>query len=385
MHRYLFGVLGCVGLVACSGGAPDGPSRSNSSALRISSGGFTAGISAPSSAVYVGGDEANVVFGGASGTITLGTATPGSAWSWTDIAGPGTLASDPTMVVRLNTGEKDIVARGAGNTLLYFWNTGTGWYSTAIPGPGAFSEPSLFVRDDGEADIVVQGPNGTLDYYYARPSANWSMTEIAHAGSTFSAPSIFVRPGGEADVVAQGPNNTLMYYYAWPGTSWSSTQVAFPGTTFGRPAVFVRDNNEADIVVRGTGNSLMYYWAYPSTAWSSTEITATDAASDPSIFVCNADEADIVVNAPDGSMRLFLAYPGWGWQESAIGRPVSWPSRPSIFVRGEWPDMEYDVVQAFWTPLPYDQGFDRDGDYWHAPWKTRVFVDATINWMVGFP
>lgn len=380
MHRHLLAVLGSFGLMACSGAAPDGPSQSSSSALHISpSGQFTAGVSAPSSAVYVGGDEANVVFRGSSGSLWLGTAMPGSAWSWTEVAGAGSLASDPSIVVRLNTGEKDIVARGPGNTLVYFWNTGSGWYHTAIPGLGAFSEPSLFVRDSGEADIVVQGPNGALDYYYATPGANWSMTEIAPAGTTFSAPSIFVRSSGEADVVAQGPSNTLMYYYAWPGTSWSRSQVAPQWTTFSRPSIFVRSSTEADIVARGPGNALMYYWAYPGSGWASTEITATDAASDPSVFVRDKGEADVVVNAPDGSLRYFFATPGSAWSESQINGPVSPAGPPSIFVRSGG---EADVVSTLWgtwnnsVPLLM-------GRYHHAT-PGASWADDANNWMAFF-
>jgi hypothetical protein len=90
---------------------------------------------------------------------------------------------------------------------------------------------SIFVRPDGEADLVARGPGNTLMYYWAVPGFPWRSAQVAGPGTTVSAPSIVVRPDGEADIVAQGSGNTLMYYWAGPGSPWRSAQVAGPGTT----------------------------------------------------------------------------------------------------------------------------------------------------------
>jgi hypothetical protein len=91
---------------------------------------------------------------------------------------------------------------------------------------------SIFVHPDGEADVVARGPGNTLMYYWAAPGSPWRSAQVAGAGTTVSPPSIFVRPDGEADIVAQGPDSSLMYYWAAPGSPWRSAQVAGAGTTY---------------------------------------------------------------------------------------------------------------------------------------------------------
>jgi hypothetical protein len=142
-----------------------------------------------------------------------------------------------------------------------------------------FSAPSIAVRSSGEADIVAEGASNSLMYYYAWPGTAWSRAQIAGSGTTFSAPSIAVRSSGEADIVAEGASNSLMYYYAWPGTAWSRAQIAgsgfITGTTFSAPSIAVRSTGEADIVAEGPNNSLMYYFAFPGTAWTSVDLNGS--------------------------------------------------------------------------------------------------------------
>ncbi len=69
---------------------------------------------------------------------------------------------------------------------------------------------SIVVRPDGEANVVARGAGGTLVYYWAAPGSGWRSAQVAGPGTTVSAPSLAVRPAGQADIVAQGSGNTLM-------------------------------------------------------------------------------------------------------------------------------------------------------------------------------
>ena len=60
---------------------------------------------------------------------------------------------------------------------------GASWTSSQVAGPGTtLSAPSIFVRDTskplGEADIVAQGPGNSLMYYFATPGADWTGTKV---------------------------------------------------------------------------------------------------------------------------------------------------------------------------------------------------------------
>jgi hypothetical protein len=110
--------------------------------------------------------------------------------------------------------------------MYYFATPGSPWSRTQIAGNGTtFSAPSITVRSSGEADIVAEGASNSLMYYFATPGSPWSRTQIASSGTTFSAPSIAIRSTGEADVGAEGPNNSLMYHWAFPGTAWTSVDL----------------------------------------------------------------------------------------------------------------------------------------------------------------
>jgi hypothetical protein len=95
----------------------------------------------------------------------------------------------------------------------------------------AMAGQSVFVRPTGEADVVAQGADDSLWYYWATPGSTWHSGRIAPAGSITSAPSIYVRSTGEADVVASGVGDELLYYYATPGSSWNSTRIPSPTST----------------------------------------------------------------------------------------------------------------------------------------------------------
>src|ERR1700733_1054229 len=68
-----------------------------------------------------------------------------------------------------STGEADVVTQGPSNSLWYYDAVpGGGWSATEIAGPGTtFSDPSVFVRSNGQADVVAEGANHTLMYYTA--------------------------------------------------------------------------------------------------------------------------------------------------------------------------------------------------------------------------
>ncbi|HEY2511537.1 MAG TPA: hypothetical protein VGI39_11800, partial [Polyangiaceae bacterium] len=95
---------------------------------------------------------------------------------------------------------------------------------TTIAGTSTtFSQPSIFVRSSGEADVVARGGGGVLDYYWATPGSSWS-SAVIQTGIT-SAANIFVRSTGEADVVANTASHAVSYSYAWPGTAWSHSGI----------------------------------------------------------------------------------------------------------------------------------------------------------------
>ena len=300
--------------------------------------------SAPSEFVRPNG-EVDVVVQGPNNSLDYYWATPGSAWSVTQVAGSRTTYSAPQLFVRAN-GEADIVAEGANNSLMYYFATpGSAWKSSQIAGTGTtFSVPSVFVRADGEADVVAEGAKNSLMYYWASPGSTWSVTQVAGSGATYSAPQLFVRANGEADIVAEGADNSLKYYFATPGSTWNSSQIAGAGTTFSVPSVFVRTNGEADVVAEGADNSLMYYWASPGSAWSVTQVAGDGTTfSAPSVFVRAGGEADIVAAGANNSLMYYFATPGSAWNSSQIAGTGTTFSVPSVFVRA---DGEADVTAA---------------------------------------
>jgi hypothetical protein len=315
---------------------------------------FLSALSASASGIFVRSDtatqanEADLVTEGANHTLLYYWAIPGSKWQHTQVAGPGSTFSAPSIFVRSDTAtqanEADIVAEGPNHTLLYYWAIpGSKWQHTQVAGPGStFSAPSIFVRSDtatqaNEADIVAEGPNHTLQYYFATPGSSWHNTQVSGPGSTYSAPSIFVRSDtatqpNEADIVAQGAANTLQYYFTTPGSSWHNTQVAPAGTTFSAPSIFVRSDtatqpNEADIVAQGAANTLQYYFATPGSLWHNTQVSGPSSTfSAPSIFVrsdtaTQPNEADIVAEGASHTLQYSFATPGSLWQHTEVSGP----------------------------------------------------------------
>ena len=104
-------------------------------------------------------------------------------------------------------GEADVAAQGPGFSLMYYWAMpGSGWRSTQLAGPGTtYSVPSVFVRPNGRADVVARGPDFSLAHYWATPGSPWHTAQVAGAGTVGYVPSVFVRPDGRADVVDAGP------------------------------------------------------------------------------------------------------------------------------------------------------------------------------------
>ena len=86
------------------------------------------------------------------------------------------------------------------------------------------SPESIAVRSNGELDVVARGPGNELDYYWKSPGLSWAKSLIGQAGSTFASPGIFVRSSSEADVVAQGPITSC----STTGTSQASPTGAQP-------------------------------------------------------------------------------------------------------------------------------------------------------------
>jgi hypothetical protein len=250
-------------------------------------------------------------------------------------------ASASRVLVRPSAGpglccEADVVAQGPDNSLLYYHTLVSNvllpqWRSTQIAGPGTtYSAPSIFVRPDNEADIVAEGPDNSLLYFHATSGSAWRWAVIAGAGTTFSAPSIFVRSDGEADVVAEGPDNSLRYYHAWPGSPWDPGQIGPDGTTFSAPAIFVRSGGEADVVAEGADHTMWYWHATPGSSWGSMHFPGAVDYSAPAIMVRSGGEADIAFQGPGNSLRLYFATPGSNWSASAVAGAGTTYSAPAI-------------------------------------------------------
>ncbi len=242
--------------------------------------------------------EADIVAQGPNNSLRYYHATPGSSWRSSTIAGAGTTFSAPAIALR-PTGqltcvgelcypvdEAEIVVEGPNNSLRYYHATpGSSWTSTTIAGPGTtFSAPAIAARSTdpaGELDVVAEGRDNSLMYYWAASSgSSWGAFEIADAGSTFSAPAIAVRstdPVGEADIVAAGPDNSLMYYHATPGSAWGASAIIGPNAAAatGAPSIVVRSTDpegEADIVATYDGE-VYYFHATPGSAWGEAVLT----------------------------------------------------------------------------------------------------------------
>ena len=319
------------------------------------------------------------------------------------IGGPLLTFSSPSVVVRSNNGptngEVDVVAMGPNNSLMYYWNSyapnsssfASSWHSTQIAGPlTTYSAPSLFVRPTGEADIAAQGPDNTLVYYYAMPGANWASIQVAaNLGPlvTYSAPSLFVRASGEVDIAAQGASNSLMYFWNMLpssslsfASSWNSVPVAGSLTTYSAPSLFVRSSGEADIAAQGPSNSLMYYYAMPGTQW--TTLPSVGAAySAPSLVVrSDNDYVGIAVQGASNSLMYFWntvtpsssLHPPFAssWTSTPVASSVSTYSAPSLVIRaptGDPPNEANILVvgpnnslwyyfsssYGSWNPVPY--------------------------------
>jgi hypothetical protein len=251
------------------------------------------------------------------------------------------------------TGEADLVTVGPNNSLDYYWAAPGGiWYNTQVAGPDTtYSAPSVFVRPNGEADIVAEGLHNSLQYYTADPGKPWTHFEIASHG-IYSAPSIYVRADGDAYVVAEGPHNSLLYYTATPGKPWKRTQLTGRNTTYSAPSVYVRatdPTDEVDVVAVGPHNALEYYWALPSGKWHHTQVAGDRTTySAPSVFVRTVDpkgEADIVAEGPDNTLLYYTAMPGMRWSHSTeVAGSGTTYAAPSIFVRAIDPEGQADIV-----------------------------------------
>lgn len=135
------------------------------------------------------------------------------------------------------------------------------------PAGTTFSAPSLFVRSTGEADIVAEGAGNSLMYYSWTFGSPVVATEIAAAGSTFSAPSITVQDN-VAYVAALGPGFLMDLYTGALGEPWSGGRIAYDVTpTYSAPSnVFVFDESNAPTIFAQALNG-MYTNASELAVW----------------------------------------------------------------------------------------------------------------------
>ena len=160
------------------------------------------------------------------------TTAPDWAVSWT-------MAWPQLSIFVRSTGEVDLAAQGANNTLWYYWNTGSGWHSEEVAVAGTtYSAPSLAVSATGVASIAVQGANNSLQYYSAPAGDPFTLVQRAGSGTTYSKPAVFVRTTGEVDIAFEGSNNTLQYQWN-TGSGWHAEQAAGSGTTYSAPSLGV--------------------------------------------------------------------------------------------------------------------------------------------------
>ena len=205
-------------------------------------------FSGPSVSVAPNG-LAFVVAVGPNNTLMWYTAAPGSAWGLfppTELPPEASSIASVSLFVR-PTEEVDIVAQRTDDSLWYFCGYSAQCAANALPGvqlsesqlgsPGtAFSAPSIYVRSTGEVDVVAEGANNSLTYFDWTPFvSNGVSTQIAGAGTTFSAPTIFVQENSSLGAIAayvavQGANHTVEMYSAVPGGPWSGEELLEGGS-----------------------------------------------------------------------------------------------------------------------------------------------------------
>jgi hypothetical protein len=292
-------------------------------------------------------------------------------------------------------GEVDVV-NGFQDEIMYFWGTSASqWNSTWLNewvGQNGSGETAIGVRSTGEAIVVWQGPNNALEYAYAfspTPASQWSVGQIAGAGSVYSAPAIAVRSTvahkDEVDVVWQGANNTLEYAHASsPSLSFTVNQIAGPGSTYSSPAIGVRSTDEAVVVWLGVEDSMQYAHATPGSSWSFGQIAAIGTAySAPAIAVRSTakhkDEVDVVYLGWNDAVEYgFALSPGLSFNVAPIPGSkydTSLASSPAIAVRST------DEVDVVW--LDGDNGYNDVVEYAFAmpglPWSSPTIIGYSVS------
>jgi hypothetical protein len=199
-------------------------------------------------------------------------------------------------------GDPEIAAIGKHATLLYYTIVRGKWRRTQVAGPGtAQSGPSLVGLPGGKAAIAVEGPNNSLLLFTLR-NGHWTRQMLAGATSTYSAPSLADGPLGLA-LAVEGSDNTLWFYYVEKG-QWRNQEALGDQSAYSAPslvmrgihrAVFGDPASEADIAVEGSDHDLIYASAITGlTTWNATaeDGGAALAYSAPSLLV--TDGADVI-------------------------------------------------------------------------------------------
>jgi hypothetical protein len=205
-------------------------------------------------------------------------------------------ATSPSLSLAIGQkGDPEVAAIGKHATLLYYTIVRGKWRRTQVAGPGtAQSGPSLVSLGAGKASIAVEGPHNELLLFNLR-FGHWSRQIIAGPGSAGSTPSLASGPDGLA-IAVDGPDQSLWFYW-FEISHWHSTRVLVPTSAYSAPSLEIRGTQgaitgdpatEADIAVEGFDHDLIYAHAIPGlTFWTATSPGSGEALaySAPSLLI----------------------------------------------------------------------------------------------------
>jgi hypothetical protein len=232
-------------------------------------------------------------------------------WRHTQVAGPGTAQSGPSLV-SLGGGNAAIAVEGPTHLLLIFTLRNGHWKQRIIAGPGAWSAPSLAEGPHG-LELAVLGPKNSL-WFYDLLGRVGTTTEILGPNGAYSAPSLVVRgahraatgdPASEADIAVEGSAHDLVYLYGIPGlTSWNS--LVGESLAYSAPSLLVTDGADftqgiAYVVVEGPHHRLVLFSDEQGTVF-----TYNSAATNNTVY----SAPSVAQNLGDSRRPLVIAYQG---------------------------------------------------------------------------
>ncbi len=210
-----------------------------------------------------GGNRLDVFARGAAGQLAY--ISYDGEWSkWKDLG--GSLAPDSCVAaVSSPTHPIDVLGRGADNTLVWKYYTGTTWSSWESIPAKLTSGPAVVALPGNYLMVFARSSTGTLTYC-VYDGANWAAwQDLGGALKAGSDPAAISCTNGQLDVFVQGTDNAL-----WRRTlttmGWSQW-TSLGGSLYSGPAVASQTDNQMDVFVRGPGLTV-WQKTYSESAWS---------------------------------------------------------------------------------------------------------------------